>query len=73
MHIEDTMVRDRPVKPNISDSLQKEVNTATSEAIKQIGATLERIASEMKEFHERRLRVREKIESGARKTNGRIV
>jgi hypothetical protein len=67
------MAKNRSVKPVIPAAAQDEVKGAASEAVRTIKQILNRVNDEMAEFQKRRMQVREKIESGARKTAGRIV
>jgi len=67
------MAPKRSPKPVVSKAAQEEIKSAAVEAVKNIRETLERMNAEMTEFYKRRLQVRERIESGARKTSGRIV
>jgi hypothetical protein len=67
------MAKNRSVKPAISETAQDEIKGIATEVARKTKEILERMNAEMKEFKKRRVRVREKIESGARKTTGRIV
>lgn len=68
------MVRDKlPTKSIITKAAEKEAEKVVSLAVRTIKETLDRVNAEMTEFQKRRARVRERIESGARRTSGRIV
>jgi hypothetical protein len=67
------MPRVRSVKVVISKAAQAEVARAASAAVRKVNEILEQVNEEAKEFQKRRLKVRERIESGARRTTGRIV
>jgi hypothetical protein len=67
------MAKKRSVKPIIPAAAQDEVRGAATEAVRTIKQILDRVNAEMEEFQKRRMRMRERTESGARKTTGRIV
>jgi hypothetical protein len=67
------MAKTRSVKPLIPKAAQAEVKRAAYAAVRKVNEILEQVNAEAEEFQKRRKRVRERIESGARKTTGRIV
>jgi hypothetical protein len=67
------MAKTRSVKPVISKAAQEEIRRAASAAVRKVNEILEQVNTEAEEFQKQRLRVRKRIESGARKTTGRIV
>ena len=67
------MDKTRSVKLVIPKAVQAEVARAASAAVRKMNEILEQVNAEATEFQKRRLRVRERIESGARKTTGRII
>jgi len=67
------MDKTRSVKLVIPKAVQAEVARAASAAVRKMNEILEQVNAEATEFQKRRIRVRERIESGARKTTGRII
>lgn len=67
------MAKKRLVEPVISETAQEELKVAASEVVRKVKEIFDQVNAEAKEFQKRRKRVRERIESGVRKTDGRIV
>jgi transcription antitermination factor NusG len=67
------MAKKRPVDLVISKATQEDAKRTVSEAVRVVSEILARVNAEAEEFRERRARLRERVESGGRKTSGRIV
>jgi hypothetical protein len=67
------MAKARSAKLVIPEATQEQVRRAASDVVRKVNEILEQVNAEAEEFQKRRARVRERIESGARKTTGRIV
>jgi hypothetical protein len=67
------MAKARSAKLVIPEATQEQVRRAASDVVRKVNEILELVNAEAEESQKRRARVRERIESGARKTTGRIV
>ncbi len=67
------MAKKRSEKPVIPEATQEELTITASEVVRKVQEIFDHVNAEAEDFKKRRKRVRERIESGIRKTNGRIV
>jgi phosphopantothenate synthetase len=67
------MAKKRSTKPFISQAAQEQITGIVDEVVRKTKQIIEQMAEQEADFQKRRAGVREKIERGARKTNGRIV